>query len=274
MKVTELLERRKEPLVSYEIIPPVRGGSVDQILEIVDSLMEFNPPFIDVTSHSAEVQYEEMADGTWRRLVKRKRPGTLGLCAAIKGRFGVETVPHLLCQGFTREETEDALIELNYLGIQNVMALRGDESDYVKPLANSKTINRGALELVEQIVAMNRGKYLEDLIDAVPADFCIGVSGYPERHPRAPNVTWDVLYLKRKLEAGAHYVTTQMFFDNAHFFRFQERCRSAGITAPIIPGLKLITSKKQVRSLPGRFYLEIPEAEGIRTREPLTISER
>ncbi len=260
MKIIELLDRRKEPLISYEIIPPMRGGSAGEIFEIVDALIEFEPPFIDVTSHSAQVSYDEMPDGSWRRRVKRKRPGTLGLCAAIKGRFGVEAVPHLLCNGFSREETEDALIELNYLGIQNVMALRGDDNGYEKTFPPDKSVNKQAYDLVAQIAAMNSGRYLEELIDAKPSDFCIGVAGYPEKHVEAPNMAWDILNLKRKIDAGAHYITTQMFFDNRCFFDFAERCREVDIDVPIIPGLKILTSRKQLKSLPGRFYLEIPEA--------------
>ena len=260
MKIIELLERSTETLISYEIIPPRRGGSVREIMGIVEELMAYAPPFIDVTSHSAQVYYEEMPDGTWRRRLKRKRPGTIGLCAAIKGRYGVETVPHLLCKGFTREESEDALIELNYLGIQNVMALRGDDNGYRKPVSPERSRNEYAVELVDQIQEMNQGHYLEDLIDAAPADFCIGVAGYPEKHFEAPNLTWDILNLKRKIDAGAHYVTTQMFFDNRCFFTFLDRCREVGITVPIIPGLKVLTSKKQLQSLPSRFYVEIPEA--------------
>ena len=260
MKITELLDNRKETLISYEIIPPQRGGSVRQIFEIMDELQPFEPPFIDVTSHSAQVYYEEMADGTWQRRVKRKRPGTLGLCAAIKGKYGVETVPHILCEGFTREETEDALIELNYLGIQNVMALRGDEAEYVKPIPSTRSRNRYAVDLVEQISAMNQGRYLEELIDAAATDFCVGVAGYPEKHFQAPNMTWDVLNLKKKVDAGAQYVTTQMFFDNDQYFTFLDRCKEVGIDVPIVPGLKILTSKRQLQSLPMRFYVNIPEA--------------
>ncbi|MCB0717230.1 MAG: methylenetetrahydrofolate reductase [NAD(P)H] [Bacteroidetes bacterium] len=259
MKITELLDNRKETLISYEIIPPARGGSIREILDIVEELAPFDPPFIDVTSHSAQVDYEEMPDGTWRRRVKRKRPGTLGLCASIRGRYGIETVPHLLCEGFTREETEDALIELNYLGITNIMALRGDESGYSKPIPASRSRNEYAVDLVRQISDMNAGKYLEPLIDPAPADFCIGVAGYPEKHFQAPNISWDIANLKKKVEAGASYITTQMFFDNRYFFEFVDRCRAAGITVPIIPGLKIIASKRQMRLLPANFYIDIPE---------------
>lgn len=260
MKITELLDRATEPLISYEIIPPVRGSSADQIMRVVEELMVFDPPFIDVTSHSAEAYYEEMPDGTWRRHVKRKRPGTLGICAAIKSRFGVETVPHLLCQGFTREESEDALIELNYLGIHNVMALHGDDKGFQKALPPGRSFNESAIDLVQQIDQMNQGIYLEDLMDAAPTDFCIGVAGYPEKHFKAPNLTWDILHLKRKVDAGAHYIATQMFFDNAHYFSFVERCREMGIDVPIIPGVKILTSKRQLQLLPSRFHVEIPEA--------------
>lgn len=259
MTVTEILERASEPLISYEIIPPKRGGSVQAIMEVVEDLMRFNPPFIDVTSHSAEAYYEELPDGTVKRHIKRKRPGTIGLCAAIHAQFGVEAIPHLLCNGFTREETEDALIELNYLGIDNVLALRGDDNGYKKPLGPSKSRNKYALDLVEQIEAMNRGVYLEELLDATPTNFCIGVAGYPEKHFEAPNMTWDILHLKRKVDAGAHYITTQMFFNNEYYFDFVDQCREVGIDVPIIPGLKIITSKRHLKTLPSYFYTEIPE---------------
>lgn len=259
MKITELLAQAPGPLISYEIIPPKRGSSAEQILAVVEDLMDFEPPFIDVTSHSAEAQYEEMPDGTWRRHLKRKRPGTIGLCAAIKGRYGIETVPHLLCHGFTQGETEDALIELSYLGIDNLMALHGDDTGFQKTVQPGVGVNTSAIELVRQIDAMNRGKYSADLIDADPSDFCIGVAGYPEKHYKAPNMTRDIVSLKQKMEAGAHYITTQMFFDNQHYFRFVDRCRDAGIDAPIIPGIKILTSRRQLELIPCRFHIEIPE---------------
>ena len=267
MKIVDILDRATETLVSYELIPPRRGSSIEQVFQIVEDLMPFEPPFIDVTSHSAQVYYEEMPDGSLKRRVKRKRPGTIGLCAAIKGRFGVETVPHLLCNGFTREETEDALIELHYLGIQNVMALRGDESDFKKPIPPEKSCNLHAGDLVEQIVRMNKGRYIEDLVDATATDFCIGVAGYPEKHFEAPNFTWDVLNLKRKVDAGADYVTSQMFFDNRQYFAFVEKCREMGITVPIIPGIKVLTTKRHLQSLPSVFHVCIPEALAAEAEE-------
>jgi len=260
MKVTEHLDRASEPLISYEIIPPKRGGSADQMLEVVEQLMPFNPPFIDVTSHSAEVSYEQTDDGTWERRVKRKRPGTIGLCAAIEARFGIDTVPHLLCRGFTKEETEDALIELNYLGIDNVLAIRGDDTNYSKTVKNGRTQNEYAVDLVEQIDDMNEGEYLEPQTEGEPTDFCVGVGGYPETHFEAPNLTWDIMRLKQKVEAGADYVVTQMFFDNDYFFDFVKKCRDVGIDVPIIPGVKILKRKRHLRLLPKYFHTEIPEA--------------
>ena len=260
MKVTEHLDRASNPLISYEIIPPKRGGSAEQMLGVVDELMPFDPPFIDVTSHSAEVSYKQTDDGTWKRCARRKRPGTLGLCAAIEARFGVDTVPHLLCNGFTREETEDALIELNYLGIDNVLAIRGDDKGFKKRVSPGRSRNEYAIDLVEQIQDMNDGHYLEDLMDAAPTDFCVGVGGYPEKHFEAPNLSWDIMRLKQKVDAGADYVVTQMFFDNDYYFDFVDECREVGIDLPIIPGLKIITRKRHLCSLPRFFHTDIPEA--------------
>jgi methylenetetrahydrofolate reductase (NADPH) len=260
MHVTEALSTASHPLISFEITPPLRGGSVDQVMDIVEQLIEFEPPFIDVTGHSAQVSYEELPNGTLRRHIKRKRPGTLGLCAAIQSRFRVEAVPHLLCRGFTREETEDALIELHYLGIQNVMALQGDEHAYQALERRDTTRNAYASDLVAQIGAMNNGCYLETLSDAKPTTFCIGVAGYPEKHFAAPNPARDIMYLKRKVEAGAHYIVTQMFFDNRAYFDFVDRCREAGITVPILPGLKVLSSAKQLQTIPQTFFADIPEA--------------
>ena len=220
--------------------------------------MTFNPPFIDITSHAAEVVYDETSDGI-RRKVKRKRPGTLGVCALIQNKYQIDAVPHVLCQSFTREETEDFLIELRYLGIDNVLAIRGDDSGYQKPLQHGRSANRYALDLVQQIDDMNRGKYVEEgLLDAEPSSFCIGVAGYPEKHFEAPNLAADLRWAKAKVEAGAEYIVTQMFFDNRHYFKYLEDCRAEGIDVPVIPGLKILTSKRQLRSIPRNFYAEIP----------------
>ncbi len=273
MRVTEHYDRAERPLISYEIIPPRRGGSIDDILGMVEALLPFDPPFIDVTSHAAEAYYEELPAGVVRRHVKRKRPGTIGLCAAIQYRYGIDAVPHILCNGFTREETEDALIELHYLGIRNVLAVRGDDISAPKPERPDRSANVYASDLVAQITAMNQGSYLEDLIDAKPTEFCIGVGGYPEKHFEAPNLAWDVANLKKKVDAGADYVVTQMFFDNAYYFRFVELCRETGITVPIVPGLKILTTINQLHSLPRSFGAEIPEALADQVRSVGTNQE-
>jgi methylenetetrahydrofolate reductase (NADPH) len=260
MKVTEHLGRAGEPPISFEIIPPLRGGNIRSLLALIDDLVQFRPPFIDITSHAAEVVYEETSDGI-RRRVKRKRPGTLGVCALIQNKYQIDAVPHVLCQGFTREETEDFLIELRYLGIDNVLAVRGDESGYQKPLRDGKTANDYAVDLVRQVSDMNRGRYLQaDLLDAEPSTFEIGVGGYPEKHFEAPNLETDVRRTREKVDAGASYIVTQMFFDNRRYFAYVEACRRAGIRVPIIPGLKVLTSKAQLASVPRNFYVDIPVA--------------
>jgi methylenetetrahydrofolate reductase (NADPH) len=261
MKVLEHLERAKgEPLISFEIIPPLRGGNVSTLLALIDDLMKFRPPFIDITSHAAEVIFEETPDAI-RRRVKRKRPGTLGVCALIQNKYEVDAVPHVLCQGFLREETEDFLIELRYLGIDNVLAIRGDDSGYQKPLRDGKSANDFAIDLVRQVAEMNRGQYLQsDLLDAEPSEFCVGIAGYPEKHFEAPNLETDIRHTKEKLDAGGEYVVTQMFFDNRAYFDYVEKCRAAGITAPIIPGLKILANRGQLASIPRTFHVDIPAA--------------
>jgi len=260
MKVIEHLEKAKNPLISFKLIPPKRGGDIKGFLSVLDDITKYNPPFIDITSHAAEVIYEETATGIQKK-VKRKRPGTLGICALIQNKYNIDAVPHVLTKGFTREETEDFLIELNYLQIQNVLAIRGDDSGYEKPIPEGKSKNPHAADLVKQIMNMNRGKYLEDsLLDARPTDFCVGVSGYPEKHFEAPNLKTDVRFVKEKVEAGADYVVTQMFYDNKYYFKFVELCKEIGIRAPIIPGLKIITSKANLTSVPKNFYINIPDA--------------
>lgn len=258
MKVTEHYDRATEPLISFEIIPPKRGGSIQQVFESLDQVQKFRPPFIDITSHAAEAEFVDLGNGTMKRQVKRKRPGTIGLCAAIKHRYDVDPVPHLICRGFTKEETEDALIELNYLGIENVLAIRGDDHAAPKPHHKDRAVNTYAVDLVRQIKAMNCGLYMEELIDAVPTNFCIGVGGYPEKHDEAPNKKWDVQKLLDKVDAGADYIVTQMFFDNQVYFDFVNKCREIGITIPIIPGLKVLTQLVHLSRLPKIFNLSIP----------------
>jgi methylenetetrahydrofolate reductase (NADPH) len=260
VKVIEHLARATRPLISFEIIPPLRGGTLQRLLELIEGLQRFSPPFIDITSHSAEAAYDEQRDGTVVRRVRRKRPGTLGVCALIQNKYRIDTVPHVLCHGFTREETEDVLIEMRYLGIENVLAVRGDDPGFAKPVRADRSVNRYASELVEQIVHMNHGKYLDaELLDADPTSFCIGVGGYPEKHFEAPNLATDIHYTKKKVDAGAEYIVTQMFFDNATFFRYVDACRAAGINVPIIPGLKIVTAHAHLSSLPSNFFVSLPK---------------
>ncbi|HSL88921.1 MAG TPA: methylenetetrahydrofolate reductase [Ignavibacteriaceae bacterium] len=260
MKVIEHLDRAKEPLISFELIPPKRGGDINSLLSVLEDIVKYRPPFIDITSHAAEVYYDETPSGI-KKIIKRKRPGTLGICALIQNKYNIDAVPHVLTKGFTREETEDFLIELNYLGIQNVLAIRGDDSGYNKPIPVGKSVNLYASDLVKQMVDMNHGKFLEEnLLDAKPTEFCIGVSGYPEKHFEAPNLKTDIKYIKQKIDAGAEYVVTQMFYDNKYYFDFVDLCTQMGITAPIIPGLKILTSKVQLHTIPKNFYVNIPEA--------------
>lgn len=260
MKVIEHLEKATEPLISFEIIPPKRGGHVKDVLSVLEDISVYKPPFIDITSHAAEVIYEENNDGGFQMKIKRKRPGTLGLCALIQNKYNIDAVPHVICQGFTKEETEDFLIELHYLGIDNVLAIRGDESQFNKPLKYGRSANHYALDLVKQIVEINKGHYLEEtLLDAEPMSFGVGVGGYPEKHFESPNMKADIINTKAKIDAGADYIVTQMFFDNAKYFKYVEDCGNAGINAPIIPGLKIVTSKAQVYNLPKIFHLDLPD---------------
>jgi len=257
MKVTEHLANATEPLVSFEIIPPKRGGDLTSLLSLIEDLAEHRPPFIDITSHAAEIVYVDTPAGP-RRRVMRKRPGTLGICALIQNKLNIDAVPHVLCEGFTREETENFLIELNYLGIDNVLAIRGDSAEHRTSLDGGRTRNEYASDLIGQITAMNEGRFLDGLADASPTEFCVGAAGYPEKHVEAPTLGADVERVKQKVEAGAEYIVTQMFFDNRHYFAFVKECRDQGIDVPIIPGLRILTSPRQLTSIPRAFYCEIP----------------
>lgn len=259
MRVIDHIDKAASTLFSYEIIPPKRGKSVRDILAVVDQLLPFNPPFIDVTSHSAEMIYEEREDGTIVRRTRRKRPGTISICSVIQNRYNIDTVPHLLCLGYSREETEDAMIELNFLGIENVMAIRGDALKYDKPKRTDRTINAYAVDLVGQINDLRNGRYLENIVNCEPIDMCVGVCGYPDKHNDAPNMKTDIQYLKAKVDAGADYIVTQMFFDNKKYFSFVDLCRQAGITVPIIPGIKIIYSRRQLKSIPRYFHVDMPD---------------
>ena len=245
---------------SFEILPPLKGQNIKTIFDNIDPLMEFKPPFINVTYHREEYIYKEREDGLLEKKVVRKRPGTVGICAAIQNRYEVDAVPHVLCGGFSKEDTENFLIDMDFLGIENVMALRGDavkSETYYKPNKNG---NIYAQDLVEQIIDLNNGKYIDaDLQNSASTDFCVGVAGYPEKHLEAPSLESDIHFLKKKLEAGACYVVTQMFFDNQKYFDFVAKCRAAGITKPIIPGLKPLATKKQLNMIPQRFSVDVPD---------------
>ena len=259
MKVTEHIKNAKKTLFSFEILPPLKGTSIESIYTSLDPLMEFNPSFVDVTYHREEFVYKKRADGLLERRSVRKRPGTVGICAAIMNKYQVDTVPHIICGGFSKEETENALIDLDFLGIDNVLVLRGDPIKSETYFSAEQDGHKYASELLGQVNEMNNGVYLdEDLKNSAPTNFCIGVAGYPEKHFEAPNMRSDIHFLKKKVEAGADYIVTQMFFDNQQYFDFVNLCRENDITIPIIPGIKPMSTKKQLTLLPQRFHLNVP----------------
>jgi methylenetetrahydrofolate reductase (NADPH) len=260
MKITEHLAKAKKTVFSFEILPPLKGSDIFSLFDAIDPLMEFKPPFINVTYHREEHVYKKMPNGLLKRVSLRRRPGTVGICAAIMNKYKVDAVPHLICGGFSREETESALIDLSFLGVDNVLALRGDpiksESSFVpEPEGNSY-----AIELIEQIVDLNQGNYLhQEMKSQHHTTFCVGAAGYPEKHFEALNMKTDLKYLKAKVDAGAEYIVTQMFFDNSKFFQFVDNCRAVGINVPIIPGLKPITTLKHIQFLPKTFHIDFPD---------------
>lgn len=261
MKVIEHIENGNgNTQFSFEILPPLKGQNIQQIFDNIDPLMEFKPPFIDVTYHREEYVYQEQENGLLKRKVVRKRPGTVGICAAIQNKYDVDAIPHILCGGFTKEDTENFLIDLGFLGIDNVMALRGDAVRNETYFTPEREGHKYASELVSQIQALNKGKYLDaEIQNQAETDFCIGVAGYPEKHIEAPSLDSDIHFIKKKIANGASYIVTQLFYDNEKYFKFVNKCRKEGITVPIIPGLKPIATKKQLNLIPHRFSCELPD---------------
>ena len=262
MKITEHIAKAKgQTQFTFEILPPLKGQNINSLFEAIDILMEFQPPFIDVTYHREEHIYKDAGKGLLEKKIIRKRPGTVGICSAIQSKYNVDAVPHILCGGFNKEDTENFLIDLDFLGIDNLVALRGDAVKTESYFTPSEDGHHHANELVEQITSLNSGIYLDkELLNSHATNFCIGVSGYPEKHVEAPSLASDIHFLKKKIEAGADYVVTQMFFDNQKFFEFVDLARSEGIKVPIIPGLKPLSTLKQLNIIPYRFHVDFPEA--------------
>lgn len=261
MKVTEHINQAKDTLISFEVLPPLKGKGIQSLYQHLDPLMEFKPAFINVTYHRSEHVFKKTPAGTFEKVIVRKRPGTESICAAIMNKYSVDTVPHLICGGFGVSETEDALINLNYLGIDNVLVLRGDAAKNETAFLPEPGGHQYASDLLKQVTDLNAGIYLEeDLKNTSQTKFCIGVAGYPEKHFEAPNMESDLHYLKMKIDMGADYIVTQMFFDNEKFYAFVKACREIGINVPIIPGLKPIYTKKQLTVLPKIFHIDLPAA--------------
>jgi methylenetetrahydrofolate reductase (NADPH) len=260
MKVIDIINQSDKTVFSFELLPPLKGQNADKLYRTIEDLLEFDPKYINITTHRDEMEYRTLPSGLLEKRTIRKRPGTVAIAASIQYRYGVPVVPHVVCGGFTKEETENMLLDLNFMGIKNVLALRGDKlksESIFKPEPEGHVY---ASDLVKQIVDLRHGKYLDpELKNNTPMDFCIGVAGYPEKHAEATNPDVDLINLKQKVDAGANYIVTQMFFDNQKYYDFVERCRAAGITVPIIPGIKPLSLKNQVSVLPGIFSIDIPE---------------
>ena len=260
MKIIDQIRNKNRALFSFEILPPLKGQSVDSIFKCIDKLIVFNPSFICVTYHREQYVYKIRENGLLEKRKIRKRPGTVGICAAIKNKYQIETIPHLICGGFTRQETEDALIDLKFLGIENILVLRGDSLESQSRFVPHKDGHTYASELLQQIINMNQGIYLEeDIQEPSKSDFCTGIAGYPEKHFESPNAETDIRYMLKKIQTGAQYSITQMFFDNQKYFDFYKQCQLNGIKVPIIPGLKPIERKNQIVSLPRNFHITIPQ---------------
>ncbi len=260
MKVIDIINQSKSTLFSFELLPPLKGHNVQTVFDTIDKLVEFSPAYINITYHREEVVYRPAPDGGVVPMKVRQRPGTVGLAAAIQFRYAIDVVPHIICGGFDAHETEDALVDLEFLGIQNVLLLRGDADKILGRFEAKHGGHSHAVDLVGQVNSFNKGLFLESVMEKPKqTDFCIGVAGYPEKHPEAPNFESDIRYLKAKVDAGAHYIVTQMFFDNAKYFHFVESCRNAGITVPIIPGIKPISVKEHLSNLPRVFGVSIPQ---------------
>jgi methylenetetrahydrofolate reductase (NADPH) len=278
MKVTEhIVKANGKTLFSFEILPPLKGQNIQSIFDSIDPLIEFSPPFIDVTYHREEYEYKDRGDGLLQKKVVKKRPGTVGICAAIQNKYGIDAIPHILCGGFTKEDTENFLIDIDFLGIKNVMALRGDaikSEIYFRPEREGHAY---ASDLVTQIDSLNKGIYLDsELQNSSKTDFCIGVAGYPEKHMEAPSIDSDIYFMKQKIRNGAQYIITQMFFDNQKFFEYVDKCRAAGIKVPIIPGLKPIATKKQLNLIPHRFKVDLPDElimEVVKAKDNAAVSQ-
>ena len=274
MKVTDILAQAKKPLFTFELLPPLKGHTMESIHKAIETLLPYHPAYINITNHQVEVMYVERDDGLVERRTTRKRPGTVGLAASIQHRFGIPVVPHLICGGQTKDQLEDQLVELNFLGIDNVLALRGDPPHGERRFIPSKGGYEHTDGMVAQIAAINKGKYLDPTLrDPVPASFCIGIAGYPEKHAEAPNLEHDIAMLKRKVDAGAHYIVTQMFFSNDVYFSFVKRCRAAGISVPIIPGIKPIQRKTDIDLLPQTFHVDLPNELVSAVEKSTSLSE-
>ncbi len=260
MKITDILNNLTKPFASFELVPPLKGSDINKLYRAIEPLMEFNPPFINITYHRDEVEYRQRPDGAIQKLIITKRPGSVAIAAAIMKRFKVEVVPHIICGGATKYRIENDLLDLSFLDIENIVALRGDAIPGEKFFRPEEGGHKYSCELVKQIANLNKGVYLDDTINnAVSTNFCIGVAGYPEKHYEAPNLETDIKHLKQKVDAGADYIVTQMFFDNRKFFDFAGKCRKAGITVPIIPGLKPISTQAHIEMLPRTFGIDLPE---------------